>query len=281
VRVEPHLAQIGLDPHDPRDGSGIAVAILDGGIDLGHPDLAGRVDAEDLRCFAGGDAHDRSGHGTGMAGLIGARATVTRYGVAPGCRLIVGKIFPDHGSGAEEQALFEGLAWAADRGAQVICVGAGRVREEPGFSADLEEVAAELLASGVLVFAPTGNGSQRPHRVELVRDPAACPSVMGVAAVARDGRVHPCSAGGLGVDLAAPGEDVLSAGIDGKRHTRGGTSPAAAIAAGAAAVLWSGRPGATAAEIRAALLTRAVRAGAPAEVGAGIVSLSVRVPGVR
>jgi len=105
--------------------AGVTIAIIDTGIDETHPDLAGKIVAG--YDFVDGDTnpHDLNGHGTHVAGIIGARRNETGVvGVAPLCRLLIGKVLGDDGSGSS-RSVASGIDWAVDRGAEVISMSLG------------------------------------------------------------------------------------------------------------------------------------------------------------
>ncbi|GMA32727.1 S8 family serine peptidase [Litorihabitans aurantiacus] len=198
----------------PWDGDGVVVAVLDTGVDAEHPDLAGRIVT--ARSFVDGEgAHDRNGHGTHVAGTVaGAREPAgggPRYGVAPGARLLVGKVLGDDGSGTSGGVL-EGLNWAVEQGAHVVSMSLGTpvAVGEPHLRY-YEAAARAALAAGTVVIAAAGNDGPEP-----VNSPANCPSVMAVAALDTRLRRADFSCIGLNgdggeVDIAAPGVAILSA----------------------------------------------------------------------
>ena len=105
------------------DGRGVTVAVLDTGMGF-HPDLQGR--AVCFRDFVGHrkDIYDDSGHGTHVCGILcgnGALSGGRLRGIAPGVRLVVGKILDENGDGTT-QAMLEGLDWvlALQRDADII-----------------------------------------------------------------------------------------------------------------------------------------------------------------
>ncbi len=196
------------------DGAGVLVAVLDTGIDLDHPDLAGRVRLS--RSFVAGEGvQDGNGHGTHVAGTVAGPASPAggqrRYGVAPGCDLLVGKVLGDTGSGTSGGVL-EGMNWAIEQGAHVISMSLGSAVAEGEAPLQYYEAAARAaLRAGTLIVAAAGNDGDRP-----VGSPANCPSVLAVAAL--DHRLlraeFSCIAingDGGELDLAAPGVGVFSA----------------------------------------------------------------------
>ena len=95
------------------DGAGTTVAVLDSGIDLTHPDLAGKVTTTANFSDEGSPA-DGNGHGTHVASTIagsGAASSGLRKGVAPGASLMIGKVLGDDGFG-EDSAVLAGMQWA-------------------------------------------------------------------------------------------------------------------------------------------------------------------------
>lgn len=271
-------------------GKGVKVAVLDTGFDFGHPDFAGRTIHR--RSFVGRQAFDKDGHGTHCAGIAaggrasakvgskaGAKAGV-RYGVAPGSRLYIGKILDDNGEGSDGLAL-AGIEWALEKGCKVISMSFGAEAEEV-YSAIFESVAQTVLAQGALLIGATGNESKR-GRMAPVNHPANCPSVLAVGALTAGMKVAEFSCGGVAgfgrggvgvgqVDLAAPGDEILSAKLGGGTTLDSGTSMAAPFVAGVAALLWEQYPNASAWEIWVRLVQQARRLGLPASaVGAGLV----------
>lgn len=103
----------------PFSGEGIRVAVLDTGLDFGHPDFAGRNIVQ--RSFVVGEpADDGQGHGTHCSGTAtGTRSTLNqlRYGVAPATELHIGKVLNNSGSGRERD-IVAGIAWAISSGAK-------------------------------------------------------------------------------------------------------------------------------------------------------------------
>src|SRR5271156_6693332 len=78
-------------------GQSVRVAVLDTGCDLTHPDLAGAIDAQEDFTGSSAGPQDLFGHGTHCCGTVAARGTFR--GMAPACRLLIGKVLGDDGSG--------------------------------------------------------------------------------------------------------------------------------------------------------------------------------------
>lgn len=195
-------------------GLGALVAVVDSGIDSGHPDIQGKVAAQ--RDFFGDDrvAEDRDGHGTAVAG-VAAAVTDNRRGVAgacPACRLLVAK---DGNEFPVDSASIEGIYWATNQGADVINISSG----SPETSAAYERAVNYARDRGALVVAAAGNEStSRPSY------PAAYPSAVAVSATGRDGRFVGFSNRGAWVDLAAPGVGVYTTFPAGRYARVDGTS---------------------------------------------------------
>ncbi len=284
-------------------GKGVKVAVLDTGFDFTHPDFSGRTIHR--KSFVGTrQAIDKEGHGTHTAAVVGGgrkskgvRGNVeesgtgkvvrsgegqgTRYGVAPGARLYIGKIMDDNGEGSDGQAL-AGIEWALEKGCQVISMSLGAsADEESGYSVIFEQVGQIAAARNCLLIAAAGNESERGLGiVAAVNHPANCPSIMAVGGLTAALEVAEYSCAGSGestgasagqVDIAAPGDDILSAKPGGGYRRQSGTSMATAFVSGLAALAWEQYPKASAGEIWAKLVQQARRLALPAsDVGAGL-----------
>ena len=261
-------------------GRGIRVAILDTGVDLEHPDFAGRTIV--AQSFVTGlPVDDGNGHGTFCAGVAcGAQqpSQPPRYGIAFGADLYIAKVLDDHAGGTDGNIL-AGIDWAVRNNCAVISMSLGSpVAVGDSYPHVYEQVAARALAAGSLLIAPAGNESQRPDTIAPVEHPANCPSILAIGALDPSFAVAPFSNGGLNpnggeVNLAAPGIAIFSAAPRPTLYqTASGTSMAAPYAAGIAALLAEANPAARGAALQALLLGSFVALVAPArDVGAGLV----------
>ncbi|MFD6756538.1 S8 family serine peptidase [Micromonospora gifhornensis] len=250
-----------------RDGSGVTVAVLDTGIDATHPDLAGRiVQARDFS--RSGSAHDGHGHGTHVAGIVagsGAASDGLRKGVAPGARLLVGKVLDDNGSGYDSDVI-EGMEWAAHSGAKVINMSLGGEATDgtDPTSQALNDLSAQ---TGALFVVAAGNAGE----ARTVGSPGAATAALTVGAVDRADELAWFSSrgprvgdNGLKPEITAPGVGIVAARSAGTGMgtpvgeaytTASGTSMAAPHVAGAAAILAQQHPGWNAGKLKDALVS--------------------------
>jgi subtilisin family serine protease len=268
-------------------GKGVKIAVLDTGFDFTHPDFTGRT--LHRKSFVGTrQAQDKEGHGTHCAGIAGGGRKGkdgARYGVAYGSRLYIGKILDDAGEGMDSLAL-AGIEWALEKGCQVISMSFGApIEEGQPYSGIFEHVAQIAMSNNCLLIAATGNESDHSEgEVSPVNHPANCPSIMAVGALTQTMGLADYSCAGVGpvigqakvgggqVDIAAPGDNILSAKPGGGYRRESGTSMATAFVAGVAALLWEQYPKASAGDIWAKLIQQARRLHlSSTSVGSGMV----------
>lgn len=292
-RIQGIVGQRGLDTRalgawratlgDPE----VVVAVVDSGVDVGHPDLAaniwrnpheeasgrdddgnGYVDDltgwdfknDDNSLF---DDADGDSHGTELAGVIAAVADndIGITGIAPGVRVMPVK-FLENGSGAMSDGL-AALRYAAAQGADVIVASWIGERDHPYLRDVLE-------GTRVLVVAPAGNdGRDLSHGATSYPASYTLANLVSVAAVENQGSLAAFSnRGARQVDLGAPGRDILTTDpsvdpvtgdeLPGYAYVSG-TSMAAAFTAGAAALALSVNPALPSYEL-ADLIRRSSRA---------------------
>jgi hypothetical protein len=249
------------------DGQGTTIAVLDTGVDAGHPDLAGQVVA--TQNFTDeADAEDRQGHGTHVASLAagtGAGADGARMGLAPGAEVISGKVLDNEGQG-QESWVIAGMEWAVDQGADVVNLSlSGQSDGDNPVDEALEALAAE---SDTLFVAAAGNAGGRTGGAYSIGSPGTSPSALTVGAVTAEDYLASFSSRGptwgtyrLKPDLAAPGVELLGAKAgarDGDLYTaKTGTSMASPVVAGAAALLRQQHPDWSAEQVKARLMSTA------------------------
>ncbi|MEU5724708.1 S8 family serine peptidase [Micromonospora sp. NPDC047738] len=250
-----------------RDGAGVRVAVLDTGVDATHPDLAGRI-AETQDFTGGGSARDGHGHGTHVAATIagsGAASGGLRKGVAPGAKLLIGKVLDDGGSGYDS-GIIAGMEWAAHSGAKVISMSLGGPATDgtDPMSQAVNDLTAE---TGALFVIAAGNEGE----AGTVGTPGAAAAALTVGAVDRDDNLADFSSrgprlgdNGLKPEITAPGVGIVAARAAGTAmgtpvddaYTRAsGTSMATPHVAGAAAILAQEHPDWTAGKLKDALVS--------------------------
>jgi hypothetical protein len=264
----------------PAETTSVVVAIIDTGIDFLHPELAGRIWSnpdetpdngidddhngyvDDVHGFdvsgdsltiidiiPDNDPSDETGHGTHLAGIVAANADDAGViGVAPWAKIMPVKIYPN----AMASVGAAGIIYAVSSGARVINVSWG----SPYDSRLIQEAMEFARSNGVFVAVAAGNSGNAQRFY-----PASFDSVFAVAAGASDGYLTYFSTYGPQIDVVAPGQDMLSlrargtdmyasSGEPGNRivdadslyYLADGTSMAAPVVAGGAAMLWSFRP---------------------------------------
>ena len=244
------------------DGSGVLVAILDTGVQLDHPDLAGAIwtnpneipnngrddDADGIIDDVHGanmfnrsnNINDDHGHGTHVAGIVAARHGngIGGSGIAPGATILPVKVLDSTMSGNTD-TLSLGIRYAVDRGAKILNVSINT-------DAPTDSVKAAVRYAGdhgAIVVASAGNNGRD---IDLSPSyPASLPdaAVFAVAAEAQDGLLWQLSNTGLlSVDLAAPGARIISSAPGSDYQSRSGTSAAAPFVSGSLALLSAARP---------------------------------------
>jgi len=217
-------------PPSVRSGAGVKVAVLDTGMDLGHPDFGGRAFV--TQTFVGQPVQDLHGHGTHCIGTAcgpkGPPGTTPRYGIAYKAPIFVGKVLSNTGSGSSASVL-AGMNWAIANRCVVISMSLGSASP---VQAAYTAAGAAALSKGCLIVAAAGNDASNTGA------PANSPTIMSVASL--DSTLSPSSFSNFGkIEIAAPGRDVFSSWPRPTRYrTISGTSMATPHVAGCAA-LWA------------------------------------------
>ncbi|MGH9041996.1 MAG: S8 family serine peptidase, partial [Acidimicrobiia bacterium] len=247
--VEPnHLSRAAAVPSDPHYGANqsayldmlrlpaawdlstgaddLILAVVDSGVSLEHPELAGRlVPGRDV-ANDDNDPDDFYGHGTQVATVAAATGNdgAGMAGVAWRGKILPVKVLDSRGNGRDSD-IAEGITWAVDQGADVINLSLfGR-----SSSSAVRAAVEYAVEQDVVVVAAAGND----HNAQKIY-PAAYDGVIGVSAVAADGHLAPFSNYGPWTDLAAPGVDILAGWVDGTYRKVEGTSFSAPLVAGVA-----------------------------------------------
>lgn len=240
----------------------VVVAVIDSGVDTAHPDLQGNLDVAGGYDFNANvaDVTDAIGHGTHAAGVIGAVGN-NGVGVA-GINWSV-KILPlkitDAGGSASLMAGVEAFNRAIEKGAQVANC-SWVANPSPENLTVLQTAVQSFVDAGGVVVAAAGNvfpsGGKDIDAEPLYPAAFDLPGVIAVAAVEPTLALSAFSNyGAASVDLAAPGAGILSTGKDATYVSSKGTSVAASLVSGAAALVKAYKPALTPAEIRSLLMS--------------------------
>jgi subtilisin family serine protease len=227
-----------------RGSSTVVIAVLDTGVDQQHPDLAGAIVTG--RDFVNDDADpaDDQGHGTGSAGVVAARTNNLegQSGVCWACSVMPVKVLDSTGSG-KTSAIAMGIVWAVDRGARVLNMSLGG----PGTTSALQAAVRYASSKGAVLVASAGNSG-----VDTPFYPAAYSEVIGVAATTEADARYTWSNYGSWVQVAAPGCNTAP-WLEDSYVEFCGTSAAAPIVSGIAALALSLNPSASKSEIEQAI----------------------------
>jgi subtilisin family serine protease len=231
-------------------GAGTIIAILDTGVDASHPDLAGQLVPGWNMYDNNADTSDVYGHGTPVAGTAAAAGN-NATGVASvswGARIMPVRIAGPDGY-ASLSTIAQGLTWAVDNGARVA-----NISYSASGSSTVRSAADKMRAKGGVVVVSAGNTGAATNGTQS-------DSLIVVSATGSTDARASWSSYGADVDLAAPGVNIYTTARGGSYANKNGTSFAAPVVAGVAALIKSLRPDFTAAQIEAALTSTALDLG--------------------
>lgn len=236
-----------------RGLSEIKVAVLDTGVSLNHPELAGRLGkGEDFVDLKGLDTagfigdyldydevpEDEVGHGSHVSGIIAAKGLQMEEGVCPNCTIIPVRVLATMktpnglvGAGIVDN-INTGIKWAVDAGVDVINMSLGV--KHGGGGLPHEDVIRYALSKNVTVVAASGNDGTAERYY-----PGALPGVIAVGAVDDAGAVTSFSSYGANITVVAPGVNIYSCFANSTYAFASGTSQASPFVCGTVALMKS------------------------------------------
>ena len=236
----------------------VKVAVVDTGVDYNHPALKGKIDLADAYNFVANntDAMDDQGHGTHVSGIIATNAK-DNYGLMGitgqlDVQIMPVKVLDSDGSG-DSDIIAQGITYAVDKGADIINMSFGG----EGMSTEINNAIKYAVQKGVLVVAAAGNSATD----SATFTPASLENVVTVSALSINDRRSSYSNYGDSVELAAPGDMILSAYPNGRYAFMSGTSMATPVVVGVAAIIKAQNPTLTASQIEKILEQSAVDLG--------------------
>lgn len=248
----------------------IVVAVIDTGIDPTHPDLKDNLWHKAGTGEYGYDfvlnkpnPDDRHGHGTHVAGIIGAtaKANAGASGVAPNVSIMAVRYYSSSATGAENLSnTIKALNYAIDNGANVINYSGGGAE----FSAGEKKAIERAASKGILVVAAAGNEYENTDESGNTYYPAeyGLSNIISVAATNIHNELLPSSNWGFRhVHVAAPGDNIYSTLPHGHYGYLTGTSQATAFVSGLAALILSENPKLKPEEVREIVMDSADKIG--------------------
>ncbi|MFC0187301.1 S8 family serine peptidase [Fictibacillus aquaticus] len=214
-----------------KGASSVVVGVLDGGVQLDHPDFSGRI-YKPYDVTDGTSTHYPTEHGTHVAGIIaGSINKKGIVGVAPTAKIMPVNVF--RGQSASSTDVAAGIYYAADKGADVINMSLGSYYADYYISSAVDYA----VSKGVIMVAAAGNDNTNSTVY-----PAGYLGVMGISATDSSDYITDFSNFGDYVDFAAPGERIYSAKPRNSYQYMDGTSMASPVVSGTVALMLSKNP---------------------------------------
>ena len=233
------------EAHQLARGGKVLVAVIDSGVDVAHPDLAGDIADTFDAIGIGAPVHS---HGTAIAGGIAAHGRL--LGAAPAAQILAVRAFSGNGRAEDGTtfAIMKGLDWAVLHGARAINMSfAGP--QDPGIARGV----AAAHDKGVVLVAAAGNkGANSPPLF-----PAADRNVIAVTSTDKNDQLPAFANRGSYVAVAAPGVDLMMLAPNDSVQRMSGTSFSAAYVTGIVALMLERKPDLTPDALRQALMTSA------------------------
>jgi hypothetical protein len=250
------------EAHELANGHSVVIAVIDGGVDTQHPELAG-LNVDTFDAIGRGDRIHA--HGTSIVGAIAARARLR--GTAPGVHILAARAFGTQRSSMDGTTsdIVKAIEWAMSRNARIINMSFAGEN-----NALIERRLTMARGRGIILVAAAGNnGPTAPPQY-----PAALPGVIAVTATDEDDRLYRSAVRGNHIAIAAPGVNLVLPTVGGDCRITSGTSFSAAEITGVIALMLERNPSLTADAVRRALVSTARDLGAPGIdplFGAGLV----------
>jgi subtilisin len=198
-----------VEANQVNRGTGIRVGIIDTGISTSHPDLAvkGGINTINTRK----SYNDDNGHGSHVAGTVAALDNnIGVIGVAPEAELYAIKVLDRRGVGYLSD-IIEGLEWSINNGMQVVNMSLGRLGITYVNGVDIyEEAINAVYNEGITIVAAAGNDGDGIDSNHEIYYPARYTNTIAVSATDDTDNLAWFSSWGEGIDIAAPGQDIIS-----------------------------------------------------------------------
>ncbi|MFZ9858699.1 MAG: S8 family serine peptidase [Roseiflexaceae bacterium] len=222
-----------------RGAASTMIAVIDTGVALAHPDLAGarlRTDIDYDFINSDNNADDDNGHGTHVAGIVAASTDngIGVAGICADCEILPVKVLDAEGSGAVS-TIAQGLRYAADQGADIANMSLG-MDPNCGCSETLANAINYAYERGMFMIAAAGNDG-----IDKIGYPASSSRVLAVGATDISGERAYFSNYGTQLDIVAPGHDIWSTYTTPEYDELSGTSMASPMVAGVAGLALSAR----------------------------------------
>ncbi|WP_229496633.1 S8 family serine peptidase [Massilia polaris] len=228
-----HLPKIGAPAAwDVATGSGVTIAILDGGVEASHPDLAGHMVPGWNFFDNNSNTADVNGHGTKVAGVAAAigNNAVGATGAAWNAKIMPMRISDGAGNITYYSTVANALTWAADHGARVA-----NISYIVSHVAAVQTAAQYMRSKGGVVVASAGNTGAYTAN-------ANTSAIITVAGTDSSDVRASWSAYGPIVDVAAPGVSIRTTAVGGAYGSYSGTSFSSPLTAGVVALMLSANP---------------------------------------
>lgn len=260
------LSQINLIENTNRKytGKGVNIAILDSGIDSSHKDL--KIKGGVSFIGSKNDYNDSTGHGTHVAGIIGAKIKEGRInGIAPQANIYAVKLLNNHNSGKNSN-LLSAVEWCLEKKMNIIHMSISSNKKSKAVEVSLQIA----YKKGVLMIASAGN--QGFYLTESITYPGAYSTVIAVGSVNKNNERSLFSSVGSELEIMAPGESIYSTEPHNKYGYRDGTSMAAPHVTGIIALLIEKYPRLKNDEIRTLIRENSTKLGEPFLYGNGLIN---------